>query len=195
MNRTFYALLLAPILASAACAVGEEGTQPIDELATAESAAIVDNPLIGTYTAKGVGAGRLALLALKTDGTYHSAQVVYCLVGPCPPVAVDGRYRQEIRADASFLTLMTDKNEIVAKYQYVLEGETLRLRNVYTPTPVQTWQSMERAVRAWCDTDTDCATQNLPTGPCAGAWMCGAENTCSYECAPIACAGAPQNGS
>ena len=125
MNRTFYALLLAPVLASAACAVGEEGTQPTSEVGTAESAAIVDNPLIGTYAAKGLGAGKLALLVLKTDGTYHSAQVVYCVIGPCPPVAVDGRYRQELRADASFLTLMTDKYEIVAKYQYVLAGETL----------------------------------------------------------------------
>lgn len=195
MNRTFYALLLAPALASAACAVGEEGTQPTSEVGTAESAAIVDNPVIGTYAAKGIGAGKLALLVLKTDGTYHSAQVVYCVIGPCPPVAVDGRYRQEIRADASFLTLMTDKYEIVAKYQYVLAGETLRLRNVYTPTTDGTWQSMERAVRAWCSADTDCATQNLPVGPCAGAWLCGAENTCSYECAPIASDGAPKSGS
>lgn len=195
MNRTFYALLLAPALASAACAVGEVGPQPVDELATAESPAIVNNPLIGTYTAKGVGAGRLALLVIKNDGTYHSAQVVYCLIGPCPPVATDGRYRLELRSDASFLTLMTDESEIVAKYQYALVGETLRLRNVYTPTTTGAWQSMERAVKAWCATDTDCATQNLPTGPCAGEWMCGAESTCSYQCAPVACASASQNGS
>lgn len=195
MNRTLYALLLAPALASAACAVGEVGPQPTSDVGTAEAPMIINDAMMGTFTATEMRVGQLAQLVLKTDGTYHTGQVVACLIGPCPPVTQDGAYRLEIRSGATYLALLGADNQIDARYQYVLTGDTLRLRSVYPRTKSETWLTMARAEQAWCDVDKDCATQNLPTGPCASEWMCGENNACVYECAPIACAGALPNGS
>ena len=61
-----------------------------------------------------------------------------------------------------------------------VSGDTLRLMR----SGARFWMTLERTPdAAWCGVPRDCSLQNLPIGPCAGAWYCGA-STCDYLCRP-----------
>lgn len=183
MFRKYLALLaLVPAITLGYSACTGEGDTEDDEALLQDEAAIVPlNPaLIGTFRNVKLQVGQLALLTLKSDGTYHRGTVVACITAPCPPVAEDGTYTLWYRWDDAFMSLYPDGSREVLKYQYLLRESTLRLH----PMGTREWITLAKTEgAAWCAVDRDCALQNLPEGPCAADWYC-ATNTCHYSCLP-----------
>ncbi|MFT3773389.1 MAG: hypothetical protein QM820_49045 [Minicystis sp.] len=178
LRATLRAMLLVPVLALGSCVVENPSVEP-----EAEPVAEVEeeltpgmSELVGTFTGDPRMAGDLALLVLKTNGTYHTGKLVYCVAAPCPPVGEDGRYRVYQREGISRLTLYTRGNTEV--YDYVLRGDTLLLRNMERGAR---WMDLHRDNTAWCAMPNDCMLQRLSPGPCPGRYQCEA-NACNFTC-------------
>jgi hypothetical protein len=137
--------------------------------------------MYGTFRAFVIAPGGMPLLVLKTDGTYHRAINMLCppTVG-CAPAQDDGRF--SIRRDdgVSYLFLYSDTGG-VGTYEYMLQGDTMRLRLL----DQRNFVSMTKTVEAsWCGERYDCFLQNLPAPSCSGAWHCGL-NVCNYGCTAV----------
>lgn len=184
MLRTKLALLaLVPALALgySAC-VGEADTEDPEAVMEEEATIVAPDPaLIGTFRAVKLAVGQLALLVLKSDGTYHRGTLVACVTGPCNPASDDGKYTLWYRGGESFMTLYPDsRTASEERYQYYLRGSALRITRIGDPA----WMTLGKTDgAAWCDVTNDCALQNLPVGPCATDWYC-ATNVCTYSCRP-----------
>lgn len=183
LRTTLASLALVPalVLGHLACV----GAGAVDEEAVQqeESAIAVTNPaLIGTFRGIKLQVGELALLTLKSDGTYHRGTVVACFTTPCYPASEDGAYAVSSRNGETFLALYPEDRSVVERYEYGLRGDTLRLRRLMDTSGK--WITMVKTEGAsWCDVDNDCHVQNLPEGPCATDWYCAA-NVCTYSCLP-----------
>lgn len=182
MLRTKLALFaLIPAFTFGAFACVGDPTTVDEEFVVEDEAAIVapQRDLFGTFRSTVTRPGTMPLLALMSDGTYHRGMMVACFTAPCNPVQEDGYYSLWIRDRGTYMTLYSHDGA-VDKYAYGLAGNTLRIRRLGEST----WTSMTRTVDAsWCGEPADCELQNLPVGPCAGAWYCGL-NVCSYSCWP-----------
>ena len=182
LKRTaLVALVPAFALGYLAC-VGEPVSESEESSIVEDEAAMVAPlpSILGTYRNQDYHIGALTLLVLKLDGTYHRGMVVGCVATlPCLPAAEDGHYRLWGRDGASYLSLRPDDTAgVVEQYRYTLAGDTLRIQRVGSPT----WMSLQKTTdTAWCAEPDDCALQNLPPGPCAAKWQCGA-NMCTYRC-------------
>jgi hypothetical protein len=183
MKRTQAALLaLIPAFALgySAC-VGGAASESDDTTAEEESAMIAPDPgLIGTFRNEENRIDSLSLLVLMRDGTYHRGMTVGCPREACA-VEDDGDYRLWVRGKERFISLYPYSSRIADEYGYVLDGETLRIAEVGNGD----WTSLQKTESAsWCAEPVDCDLQNLPVGPCAGAWQC-ARAICNYSCGPI----------
>jgi hypothetical protein len=172
-------LALVPVLAFAAC--GGEKTSNESERGEAQQAMPVNSlNYIGTFATRAANVGDFTQLVLKTDGTYHRAMRVACFREPCDAVEKDGRYRFSSAARSTTLEFYQTNSEEVERYEYWQRGDTMGLHAVGRPGE---GFSMQRAPAAWCARSEDCGVQNLPTGPCAGQYVCG-QNICTYLCGP-----------
>lgn len=178
---TLLALVPALVLGHLAC-VGA-GVQDEGVVQEEESAIAVLNPdLIGTFRGVKLGVGDLALLTLKSDGTYHRGSVVACVTAPCYPTAEDGAFMVGSRDGHTYLALYPEDRSAIDRYQYAFREGTLRLKRM-ADTSGQWFSMIKSEGAAWCDEDNDCHVQNLPEGPCATDWYCAA-NVCAYSCLP-----------
>jgi hypothetical protein len=172
----FLALLPALALGWAACT----GVAETDEDAIAEEGTAMVAPrtgLFGTFRGTPTALGGVALLVLKSDGTYHRARLIAYTTTQFGPED-DGIYHVTSREGTSLLTLYSNRTDVVDRYRYALSGDTLRLM----AAGQRYWMTLERTPdAAWCGVPPDCGLQNLPIGPCAGTWYCGA-TTCDYLC-------------
>lgn len=175
----FCSLIPAFALGLLSC-TGDATTVDEETILEDEAAAVAPNPdLYGTFRSTMTRPGSMPLLVLMSDGTYHRGLSIACFTAPCKAVTEDGRYWISYREGTSYLTLYAGDGEM-DRYQFVLAGETLRIRR----QSESIWVSMEKTVDAsWCGEPVDCTLQNLPVGPCAGAWYCGS-NICNYSCRP-----------
>lgn len=137
-----------------------------------------ESDLYGTYRAFVISPGTLSLLVLKTDGTYHRAIPMPCPTWePCDVAEDDGQFSIRHGAVASYLVLYSDTGG-VGKYEFVLQGDTMRIR----PFGQKSFVLMEKtAEESWCGERRDCFLQNLSVPSCPGVWHCGA-NLCDYAC-------------
>lgn len=174
----FLALLPALALGWAACA-GEVDTEE-DTVVEEGSAMVAPNQgLFGTFRSQPTMFGGISLLALKSDGTYHRIRLIAQETTQYGPED-DGIYHVTSRGNVNQMTLYSNDSDAIDRYQYVLSKGTLRLMR----SGARFWMTLERTPdAAWCGVPRDCSLQNLPIGPCAGAWYCGA-NTCDYLCRP-----------
>lgn len=175
----FLALIPALTLGFMAC-TGEQAT--VDEEAVVEQESEIVAPerdLFGTYRNQYFRLGSLALLVLKSDGTYHRGTVVGCSTSaPCTPAADDGAYMLWARSGETYVSLYPDDGGRVDRFQYVLKGEMMRI----TRLGEGNWMTLAKTINAsWCGEPVDCTVQNLPVGPCAGEWYC-AHDVCGYSC-------------
>ncbi|NUQ75996.1 MAG: hypothetical protein HUU21_20850 [Polyangiaceae bacterium] len=185
-------LVIASVLSLAGCADGTTpAPSPSSELAHAEesfssSVGTIDPELIGTFRGEAVQIGELTLLALKTDGTFHYGMAILCASppAPCGPADEDGFYKLVQRQKSRFIELYNMKGILRARFEYMLGGDTLRMRR--TDTGGGQWRSMIRSEDAWCALPSDCGVQNLNEGTCAGAWDC-VWGVCDYRCSLNAC--------
>jgi hypothetical protein len=181
-NLALLALVPAIALGYSAC-VGEADTEDPEAVMEEEATIVAPNPaLIGTFRTVKFEVGQLALLVLKSDGTYHRGTLVACFTGPCNPAADDGKYTLWYRGGEAFMSLYPNSrvDSTVDRYQYYLRGSALRITRVGE----QSWMTLGKTDgAAWCDATNDCALQNLPVGPCATDWYCAA-NVCTYSCLP-----------
>jgi hypothetical protein len=166
---------LASALAASSCALGDaEGDLSAER---EDDATSIPANLAGTYDGEARRAGDLTKLVFKTDGSYHAAQLVYCISAPCDPVEADGRFRLFSRAGNRYVELSQAQGIDVVRYQYTWRGTTLLLRR----PDASEWQRLTPSSTAWCAAQADCSLQELPEGPCAGAWSCEA-SACKYDC-------------
>jgi hypothetical protein len=185
-------LALASAVACAGCAgediqdgaVGPvEGAGAIEGVEPAESEGTVvadeiDPNLLGTFRNDSVSLGRLVLLTLKSDGTFHSGQVIACVKGmECGPAQDDGYYQLTRRVNEKRLELFNMKGVSRGLYKYERYGDTIRIRR----SDSNDWYSLVRSDEAWCKGSRDCQLQNLYGARCAGGWACQA-NACQYQC-------------
>lgn len=190
MLRAKFAVLgLVPALAFVACGA-DTGDEPA--FGGAEQQMLVQPVLAGTFMSDKVDVGELAQLVVKTDGTFHSTRVVACFTTPCDPIPQDGLYRLLDRDGMRFINLYDSTRKPLDTYQFVLEGDALRLRRASTAA-ASTWRTMLRSTTAWCASPADCAVQRLPTGPCAGTWTCE-RDVCGYQCRPMAATSTSESG-
>lgn len=199
LNANFIKIGLICVLGLAAC--GEDrsedpAAQTTEPTMEATSAKVIDLGVIGTFGSDSRRPGDLTQLVLKTNGTFHSATLVECVVPPCDPVQEDGMYKISWRDSRRFITLYNTENVITARYQYEWKDNVLRLLKLASPgvesVPSANWLQMWLSNVAWCANPTasaptvtlpdDCQLQNLPIGPCAGQWSC-VTNACSWSCA------------
>jgi hypothetical protein len=178
-HRSYYFMFLVPALALLACG----GEKPIDETtgAVEEPIPVGGVHLAGTYTGDSQQAGDFSQLVLKTDGTYHAKMVVWCFTLPCNPVEQDGRYTLFRRESLTYFQTYDASGTMNGRYQYLVRGDTLNLRNLIASS---TWTTMLRSPTAWCATSQDCALQELVIGPCAGQYICTEGSTCNWSCGP-----------
>ena len=136
------------------------------------------NDGFGTYRSFVLAPGVMPVFVLMTDGTYHRAITMPCSTQvPCVPATDDGMFTVRHRGGGNYIDLYSDTGG-VNRYEYVLTGTTLRLRQLDKTE----YLSMVRTDEApWCDTRVDCALQNLDEPSCAGGWACGS-STCGYVC-------------
>jgi hypothetical protein len=169
-------MLFVPALAFAlaSCVSGDPTVEPTEEAEEAILPGVQGMP--GTFAGTPKMAGDLALLVLKTDGTFHTGKLVYCMIAPCPPFAGEGTYRLYQRDMTSLLVLDRPGHETEI-YRYMLSRDTMRLYRFGSGH----WQTLHRKVPAWCGVPDDCELQNLPPGPCAGEYRC-AEHACNFSC-------------
>ncbi len=169
-------LTVLPAITVTACAGEDTG----DESTFADQEAIPRRVhLVGTYTGDSYQAGNFSQLVLKTDGTYHAMIFVTCMKTPCNDVEQDGHYALFRRHTLTYFQTYDASGMAIDRIQYALNGDTLKLRKL---VPSGTWTPMVRSPTAWCATDQDCATQDLPTGPCAGQYLCDDKSACNYHC-------------
>lgn len=154
--------------------IEEEESVTVDESAYTTA----DRSIFGTYRAIVVSPGDMPLLVLLTDGTYHRAIRMPCpTAGPCTMAQDDGTYLMAFRDGKKYLTLYSDTGG-TARYEYILLGDSLRLR----PLGSREFTSMTRTPEAaWCGELHDCSMQNLPEASCHGLWLCG-QNICNQTC-------------
>lgn len=183
MSRKTHALLaLIPAMALgySACVV-EPSTIDEEVVVEEESEIVAPNPaLIGTFRNQEFRPGALAMLVLKSDGTYHRGTVVACVTAPCIPPQDDGQYMLWVRGGQTYLSLVPDDGGTAERYQYTLRGDAMRIARLGE----RGWMSLQKTENAaWCGEPMDCTLQNLPVGPCANEWHC-MSNICSYSCQP-----------
>ena len=179
MFRAQYALLaLVPALALGYSACASSGG--VDEEAVTEQESAMVAPAyqpLGTFQNELRQTGKVSLLVLKSDGTYHLAMPVACVTAPCNPVTEDGRYSFSYRGQYAYVTL-SGYDRTVERYQYMLRGDELRIMK----SGATDWTLLRKTTNeAWCAIPNDCALQGLPLGICASEWHCNA-NVCSYPC-------------
>lgn len=174
----FLALVPAMALGYAAC-TGEVDVEDPEAVLEEEAAIAVPSPdLIGTFRHVRPEPDRLAVLTLKSDGTYHRGLLIGCYGEKCRIDEDDGEYKVWYRGGESFMSLFPNDAREVDEYRYILRDGSLRLR----PLGERIWHTLEMDDgAAWCATSNDCALQNLPVGPCASDWYCSA-NVCTYSC-------------
>lgn len=179
-HSTLLALLPMIALGYSACVAAPDTEDP-EAVFEEEAAIATPNPaLIGTFRPERLEVGKLALLVLKADGTYHRGTLVKCVMAPCNPAADDGQYTLTYRGRETFLWLTPEGEGGMDRYQYVLKGGYLRLMRLGDAE----WMTLAKTDgAAWCEETLDCRLQNLPTGPCATDWYCSA-NVCQYSCWP-----------
>lgn len=191
MARGAIYALLALIPAAAigigymACSGGDEAVNEAAIL-EAESAAVAgagDPHVVGTWRAGDVKAGGTTLMVFKTDGTFARGMAVVCATTPCPDVLAQGKYQTFTLDKHTFVTLQ-ENDMIIDRYEYRVIGETMRLLRIGKGG---VWESVTKTMdKPWCAVPNDCSVQNLPVGPCAGQWLCGA-NVCNYQCGRPPC--------
>ncbi|MFO0755047.1 MAG: hypothetical protein U0359_01030 [Byssovorax sp.] len=183
IRRAILPLTALAMLGAPACSGDDPslGRETIGE----EGAAIValDPALIGTFRATKQDVGKLSLLALKSDRTYHRALLSSCDERGCLLREDDGSITLAVHDGQGFIALHSERDGAVTQYAYSLRGGMLGL----TPVGRSGFTVLVRADgAAWCRTTGDCNLQNLPTGPCAADWICQTQdNVCIFSCFPI----------
>jgi hypothetical protein len=184
-RHAILALIPAFALGFLSCTV-DPATENEENIAEEDEATLVigdrESNMHGTYRAIATGPGGMTLLVLKTDGTYHRAITLMCpWAGPCGLAAKDdGQFSIRRRGGLSYMFLYSDSGR-VNNYEYLLRGDTLRLRRL----DQRTFISMTKTVEAsWCDERQDCLLQNLRDPSCPGVWYCGL-NLCNYACMAV----------
>lgn len=182
MLRTNIALLvLAPMLlvGYAGCA----GASPDDELngetdieSTGEAISLMPR-LAGTFRNEKAQSG-VAVLALKTDLTFHREDAPVCARGVCTSAQVDGTYRYAHRGGERLLVLRNAIGAPVGVYQYMMDESETALS--IAPADTEIWQTLYRSESRWCSVKPDCALQDLPKGYSDGQWECR-EAACNFE--------------
>lgn len=184
MLRARYALMaLVPALAFGFTACAGDGTVGDPEGVSEEQAAMIapaQRP-IGTFRSEGNVIGKLSLLVLKSDRTYHDEMPVACITAPCYPVMQNGRYSLLGMGGSSYLYLYANGGTVVEqyRYQYSSRENTLSIMKLGATE----WTVLrEDDNQAWCAVPHDCELQDLTVGICASRWYCS--GTCSYPCRP-----------
>jgi len=181
-------ITLAVALFPVGCApVGCAGEDPeMDATADEQWKGVVEQPLaspgqrgiLGTWKGDTTHSGLFETLVFMSDGRFHGARNVTCVKAPCPPIAEDGTYKLFSRDARTYVELIPLSKQ-PDRYEYGSDGATLKIRPL---KPGSEWYAMPQAGTAWCGGERDCGLQALPPGPCAGSYVCGAANACTWKC-------------
>lgn len=175
----FLALASAFVIGLPAC-VG--GPAPGEEEGIVEDEAAItlpDRSVVGTYRSTNLQFSFTApqVLALMSDGTFHSDTAKLCLDGTCWSAENDGRYVLTHERTGDFITLRGDDRAAKTYKYHAWEGGLWLL-----DFEEKLWITMEKTPEAsWCGEPLDCRLQGLTAEPCLGRWTCGA-NVCDYQC-------------
>jgi len=181
----------ASFLAIPACAVdSSDATDEDAEGATEEAATTQDeltahaNRLAGAFH----NAGNTAIpsfdgLVLQQNGTFF-ADVdtgIRCITTPCPSnVRLEGRFS----ATRNYLSLSPKAGERAhsyhGRYRYTLTGDKLKLTRAGSAW--RNWTNSLSKELSYCAEPKDCGGQNLIHPMCVGAWTCGEQRSCAWNC-------------
>ena len=185
MLRTYCAILaLVPAIALGYLACGGEGLDGDREIVGQEGAAIVlpSPALIGTFRATKREVGKLSLLAIESNGSYHREILASCNEKTCVVTEDDGKYSLSVRDGEPVLSLRAGREGPIDQYRYALRSGLLWL----SPLGRSDFMLLGKTDgSAWCRATRDCDLQNLPEGPCATDWYCQ-DSVCAYSCLPPA---------
>ena len=181
-----FALALFPIGCTPAGCAGEDPEQ--DKSATDQFAGAIEQtlpaPVPGTPLLYGTWsgpkeAGRIDMIVLMTNGSYHTSQNVVCAKAPCDPITSDGTFKLFTRDKRTYLELNgAAASREVSRYEYAASSNTLRLRPLVAGSE---WFALDHSGIAWCSSERECNFQNLPPGICAGGYKCE-QNACNWKC-------------
>jgi hypothetical protein len=135
---------------------------------------------VGTFEIDPVGAWyTFEKLVLMSDKTFHREYRVMCVRAPCPPLAMNGKYRFSKSGRTNYIRFNDASGAPLDRFAYRMAGNSvLELRAVGKSK----WVRFKKATEAWCDEARDCKLQKLMSVlTCVGDWTCG-DNTCSFRC-------------
>jgi hypothetical protein len=132
---------------------------------------------VGTYHGT-PAANRLSLVMLTTERTHHY-EINRNECGMILPVPFDGIYTFTKSGDQRFIRLKDVDGNLLARYEYKLSDDTLKLR----ADSGTTWETLKHVAdaEAYCGSADDCSIQQLAQPRCPGQWTCEA-NACVYDC-------------
>lgn len=172
--KAFIPCIFAGLMACSA----DDTSADLAPVAEAEQAAVRGTLSVHGTFRDDVSAGGVAMLALKTDGSFHMEDAVVCVRYPCELPETNGRYSFVADGQSTALVLKSESGIVLNKFHVLLKGDSLYLRTAGTQSA---WQELQRSDQPWCEAPRDCLLQALPHGDCMGSWSCETE-VCSYHC-------------
>jgi hypothetical protein len=162
------------------CACGGASTDMNDEeeILTGKEDTSASRPY-GTFRMEAANAGEFILLVLKTDKTFYYEKMINCVKAPCSALSLEGNFKFSKSKKGSYIRLLDEDDELLARYSYTYEDNTLELTD--TEGDGDSFTMTRESVQGWCGVTADCELQNLTHPSCMGVWTCK-ENACDYSC-------------